>query len=79
MSWDNVNTPSEDDESGIFISVTNSNYLQDTTKSLANKTCSYIIVYSRYKLQDLKEWKAIIQQKHDDGNYLVLMKKVNNC
>lgn len=77
MNWDNVKNPSEDDESGTFITVTNINYLQDTTKSLTNKKCAYIILSSKHKLQDLKEWKAVTQQKYD-CHYLILLKKVIN-
>lgn len=67
---------SEYDETGKFITVTNVNYLQETIKSLRKKTVSYIIVCSKQKLQDFKDWKIITQQKFDDNNYLVLIKKV---
>lgn len=77
MNWDNVQNVLEDDQSGKFITVTNFDYLHNTTKSLANKKCSYIIVCSKQKLQDLKDWKIIIQQSLNDNNHLALMKKVN--
>lgn len=76
MSWDNVKNVSEYDESGSFITVTNVNYLQETSKALSNKTLSYIVVCSKQKLQDFKNWKIITQEKFEDNNYLVLMKKV---
>lgn len=76
MSWENVKNVSEADESGRFITVTNVNYLQDTTRALANKKCSYIIVCSKQKLKELKDWKIIIQQKFNDSNYLSFIKKV---
>lgn len=77
LNWDNVLNVSEDDESGKFITVTNIDYLHDTTKSLVNKKCSYIIVCSKQKFQNLKGWKIIIQQKLNDNNHLALMTKVN--
>lgn len=76
MNWDNVKNASEYDKSGSFITITNVNYLQETSKALANKTLSYIIVCSKQKLQNFKDWKIITQQKFEDNNYLVLMKKV---
>lgn len=81
MNWENVKNISEDDETGRFVTVTNDNCLQDTTRVLANKKCSYIIVYSKQRLQDLNDWKIIMQQKLNDNNYLALIKKVNqlNC
>lgn len=76
MSWDNVKNITEDDESGIFITVTNVNYLQDTTKTLARKTRSYIIVCANRKIEDLKDWKTITQQRFNENSYLALMKRV---
>jgi len=77
LNWNDVDKISEDDETGRFITVTNVNYLQDTMKVLANKKCSYIIVCSTKKLQDLKDWKIITQQNLNNNSYLSLMKKVN--
>jgi len=51
--------------------------LQDTTRALANKKNSFIIVCSLKKLQEFKDWKIIIQQEFDNNNCLTLMKKVN--
>jgi len=58
--------------------VTNVNYLQDTIRALVNIKCSYIIVCSKKKLQDLKDWKIITQQRFDNNSCLGLMKKVNH-
>lgn len=77
MNWDNVKNISSDDESGRFISVTNVDYIQDTMKSLANKTNSFIIVCSKQKLKNYKDWKIIIQQQINDTDYLALMRRVN--
>lgn len=77
MNWDNVKNVTGDDESGRFVTVTNVNYLQDTTKSLANKRNSYVIVWSRQQIHHLKDWKTITQRKFNENGYLALMKKVN--
>lgn len=77
LNWDNVKNISEDYELGRFVTVTNAHYLQDTMKILENIKFSYIIVYSKQKIQEFKDWKVIIYQKFDDNSYLVLMKKVN--
>jgi len=77
LNWNSVDKISENYESGKFITVTNVNYLQNTMNALANKKCSYIIVSSLKKLQDIKEWKIITQQKLNNDSYLSLMKKVN--
>lgn len=77
VNWDNIKNVSRDYELGRFVTVTNANYLQDTIKALKNKKYSYIIVCSKQKMQELKDWKIITQQKFDDNSYLVLIKKVN--
>jgi len=77
LNWNTVDKTSNKYESGKFITVTNVNYLQNTMKALANKKCSYIIVSSSKKLQDIKDWKIITQQKLNNDSYLSLMKKVN--
>lgn len=77
MTWDNIRKTAEHDETGRFIMVTNVNYLHDTIQVLANKKCSYIIVCSEQKLQDLKNWTIIMQQNFNDMSYLALIKKVN--
>lgn len=77
MNWENIMEVSDFDDSGSFITVSNVNYLQDTTRALANKKNSFIIVCSLKKLQELKDWKIITQQEFDDNNCLTLMKKVN--
>jgi len=77
LNWDNAEEISKNDVFGRFITVTNVDYFQDTTKALADKKCSYIIVCSTTKLQDLKDWKIITQQKLNNNSYLSLMKKVN--
>jgi len=76
MSWDNVKNISEDNESGIFITVTNVNYLQDTVKALARKTRCNVIVCANQKIEDLKDWKIITQQRFNENSYLALMKRV---
>jgi len=68
----------ENDESRKLITVTNVNYLHDTTRALANIKCSYIIASSTIKIQDLKDWKIITQQQFANNSWLGLMKKVNN-
>lgn len=77
LNWDNVKNVSEDYEFGRFVTVTDENYLQDTIKTLENIKHSYVIVCSKQKIQEFKDWKVIIHQKFDDNSYLVLMKKVN--
>lgn len=77
LNWNSVDKISENYESEKFVTVTNVNYLQNTMKALANKKYSYIIVSSLKKLQDIKDWKIITQQKLNNDSYLSLMKKVN--
>lgn len=77
LNWDNVQSLSEDDVSGRFITVTNVKYLQNTIKSLVKKKYSYIVVCSKQKLPDLENWKIITQQKFNDNNYLTMIKQVN--
>lgn len=67
---------SNDDNSERFIAVTNVSYLQETTKALASKKCSYIILYSKQILQEYNDWKIIAQNKFDDDYYIALMSKV---
>lgn len=76
MNWDDVKNATGDDQSGRFITVTSGDYLQDTTKSLANKRNSYVVVWSREKLGRLKRWNTITQRKLNENGYLALMKKV---
>ncbi|XP_060835401.1 fatty acid synthase-like [Rhopalosiphum padi] len=76
INWDNIKDVSDFDESGRFITVTNVNYLQDTTRALANKKNSFIVVCSLNKLQELKEWKIIMQQEFNNNSCLTLMKKI---
>lgn len=71
-------TEKEDKDLERYVTVSNINYLQDTIKKLANKKCSYIVVSSKQKLQDFKEWKIIMQQKFNDSTYLALMKKASS-
>lgn len=77
-NWEYIKNITDYNETGIFLTVTNVNYLQDTMKALSNKKESYIIVCSKHKLGDITDWKVITQQKLDDNNYLVLMKEVNS-
>eukprot|EP00102_Acyrthosiphon_pisum_P016442 XP_008187406.1 PREDICTED: fatty acid synthase-like [Acyrthosiphon pisum] len=76
LNWHDVEKQPENDESRKLITVTNVNYLQDTMRALVNIKCGYIIVCSKKKLQDLKDWKIITQQRFDNNNCLGLMKKV---
>ncbi|XP_026822789.1 fatty acid synthase-like, partial [Rhopalosiphum maidis] len=76
LNWHDIENVPENDESRRFITVTNVNYLQDTTRALVNIKCSFIIVCSENKLKDLKDWKIITQQKFDNNCCLGLMKKV---
>ncbi|CAH1725990.1 unnamed protein product [Aphis gossypii] len=76
LNWYDVKNAPKNDESRRFITVTNVNYLQDTTRALVNLKCSYIIVCSKQKLQDLKDWKIITQQQFDNKCCLGLMKKI---
>lgn len=57
--------------------VTNVDNINDTINVLASKKSCYIIVYSKEKLQDFKNWKVIMQQKFDGISHLALIKKVN--
>lgn len=66
----------EDDESEIFVTTTNVDYLQDTTKAFAMKKNSYVIVCSNKNPQDHRNWKIIAQQKFKENSYLALMRKV---
>jgi len=77
INWDNIKGESDFDESGRFITVTNVNYLQDTSRALANKKNSFIVVCSLKKLQEFKDWKIIIQHEFNNNSCLTLMKKVN--
>ncbi|CAI6347084.1 unnamed protein product [Macrosiphum euphorbiae] len=76
INWENIKEESDVDESARFITVSNVNYLQDTTRALANKKNSFIIVSSLKKLQELKDWKIITQQEFDNNKCLTLMKKI---
>lgn len=76
LIWDNVKNSSAYDKTGIFITVTNFCYLQETIKSLSNKKFSYIVTRSTHKLEHLKDWKIVIQQKFNNDTYLTLIKKV---
>ncbi|KAF0755952.1 fatty acid synthase-like isoform X1 [Aphis craccivora] len=75
INWDNIKGESDFDESGRFITVTNVNYLQDTSRALANKKNSFIVVCSLKKLQEFKDWKIIIQHEFNNNSCLTLMKK----
>lgn len=76
IDLESVNNISNYDETGRFITVTNFSYLQNTTKAFDNKKCSYIIVYSKEKLSDYKNWSIIVQNQFNDIRYVALMKKV---
>ncbi|XP_029343545.1 fatty acid synthase [Acyrthosiphon pisum] len=76
INWENIKDVSDVDESARFITVSNVSYLQDTTRALANKKNSFIIVCSLKKLQELKDWKIITQQEFDNNCCLTLMKKI---
>lgn len=77
LNWDNIQNVSEYDISGRFITVTNDKHLQNTIKSLVSKKCCYIVVYSKQKQQNLKNWNIITQHKFNENSYLTLIKKVN--
>lgn len=77
MNLDDARDVSEDDESGRFIAVTNWNHLLYTAESLVGKAWGYIIVCSKEKCQDFKDWKIIIQQQFNSKFYLTLMIKVS--
>uniref|UniRef100_A0A2H8TDM0 Fatty acid synthase n=1 Tax=Melanaphis sacchari TaxID=742174 RepID=A0A2H8TDM0_9HEMI len=76
INWDNIRNVSDLDESGMFITVTNVNYLHDTVRALANKKNSVIVVCSLKKLQELKEWKIVMQQEFENNSCLTFMKKI---
>jgi len=76
MAWDSVRCVTDDDESGRFVTVTDVNYLKDSAKSLADKKCSYVIVWSKRPLRDLNEWRIIMQRELKGDCHLALMKKV---
>lgn len=78
LNLENVQSISEDDVFGRFITVTNVEYLQNTIQSLVNKKYSYVVVCSKKKLQDIKNWKIITQHKFNDTSYLAMIKKVNH-
>lgn len=59
-----------------FIATTNYDNLKNTTEALDDKKYGYVIVCGEKKMQEIKGWVSIIQQKFDDRIYLTLMKKV---
>jgi len=76
MSWDNVACVSEGNAPGRFITVTNVDNMQETTKALAKKDRSYVIVCANRTIRDCNDWKIIAQQKLNETSYLALMTKV---
>lgn len=79
LDWDSEEMTKKDNkDSERYVTVTNVNYLQDTIKKLVNKKCCYIVVNSKQKLQDFKEWKIIMQQIFNDSTYLALIKKASS-
>lgn len=75
MQLENLNDV-EDNESVSFIATTDYNDLENTTRMLAEKKYSYVIVSGGKKPKEIKGWKSIIQKQFDDTTCLTLMKKV---
>ncbi|XP_050438788.1 fatty acid synthase-like isoform X2 [Adelges cooleyi] len=77
MNWEDLTKLSNNKELRSYITVSSINYLQDCIKVLANRPNCYIIIISAKRIDDVKGWIMIKEQKFDK-NYVTLIKKVNS-